>query len=253
MNNQEVSSMYIIYSHQNLSFFSGISLTERIGTIWRQMKAVTIELNIFETANTSRDAYESATGRITTRVYFTFLALSMGVIVVYTSINLRAQIITVQNPSDATFNMLYKNYRNRLHCPCSQITISYGSFMSISPVFHPVCTSWLVSKEWIAYLTVIRDQNNYMEDDFRRIGPSFFIALASLCELANVTITNAWHVVSHSVLYADEALPLNYFLVHARTIFSEFETTTTEELKNSFATTSLLTQSILITDGGGVT
>ena len=208
---------------------------------------------MFETANTSTDAYESATGRMTTRAYVVFLALSMGVIVVYTSINLRAQIITVQNPSDGTFNVLYKSYRNRLHCPCSEITIPYGSFISISPVFHPVCTSWLVSKEWIAYLTLISNQNNYMEDDFRRIGPSFFIALASLCELANVTITNAWHVVSHSVLYADEALPMSYFLVYARTIFSQFQTTTTGELKNSFAVNNLLTQSILITDGGGVT
>ena len=208
---------------------------------------------MFETATTSTNTFELATGRITTRVYITLLALSMGVIAMYASIDLRAQSITVQNPSETTFNKLYKTYRSTLHCPCSEITIPYGSFMSTLPVFHPVCTSWLVSQEWITYLTDIQKEINYLNDDFRSNAPSFFTALASLCELANVTINNAWRVVSHSVLYADEALPLNYFLVHARSIFSQFQSTTAEELKNSFATINLLTRSILITEGGSVT
>lgn len=226
---------------------------ERVRKTWQQLEKITVELNLFETVNSGTDSYELVTGRITTRVYFIFLALSMGILVLYTSINMRVQSITVKNPSEADFIALYAKYQNILHCPCSEVTIPYGSFISISPVFHPVCTSWLVSEEWIQYVTSVRSlQSYYEDDDFRTNAHSFFSALATLCDLANITFTNAWRVVSHSVLYSDQVLPMNYFSILAHATFDLFRTSTTAELKRGFAIINLQTQSILIPEGGNV-
>ena len=117
------------------------------------MKKMSVELNLFDTAPGSTDPYQLATERITTRVYLISLALSISILIFYTSISPRFEIITIRNPLGDDFNKFYEQYRSTLHCPCHQITIAYGLFMSISPVFHPVCTSWLVSEEWFRYLT----------------------------------------------------------------------------------------------------
>jgi hypothetical protein len=214
------------------------------------MKKMVVELNLFETAAGSTDPYQIATERITTRVYLISLALSIGSLMFYTSISLRFESITIQNPSGDDFNQLYEHYRSTLHCPCSLITIPYGSFISISPVFHPVCTSWLVSEEWFRYLTFIKRLFAYLGDDFRKSAPSFFIALGSLCKLANRTIANAWDVVTHAAFYSDEALPRDYLSADANEIFSRFQAGTTQEFKSSFAIMSVQTQSILVSEGG---
>jgi hypothetical protein len=228
-------------------------MPERVRTICRQMRELIVTLNLFETVNTSTDPHELSTGRMTTRVYLIFLTFSMYILVLYTSIGLRVESITVKNPSEANFNVLYNKYHSTLHCPCSEITTPYGSFISISPVFHPVCRSWLVSNEWIEYLTSIRGRlNHYEPDDFRSNARSVFNALATLCDLANVTIINAWRVVSRSVLYTDEVLPMNYFSLLARATFDLFQTSTTAELKRSFAVINLQTQSIFVPEEGSI-
>ncbi|CAF3330590.1 unnamed protein product [Rotaria sp. Silwood2] len=51
--------------------------------------------------------------------------------------------ITVQipNPSLSTYEYLSKHYSNSLQCSCSQISISYPSFLTIEPRFHYLCSS----------------------------------------------------------------------------------------------------------------
>ena len=228
----------------------GVSISQRIRSAWEQVRKTLVELNLFETAAGLTDRYVLVTERITTRVYLTFLAVSIGILIFYAFIDLRMQSMTVRNPSRDDFNRLYEQYRSKLHCPCSQLTIPYGSFLSISPVFHPACTSWLVSEEWFQYLIMIRRQHHYLRDDFRLNAPSFFITLGSLCKLADRTIVNAWDAASHTVLYADEALPRDYLLADANEILSRFQTSTKQEFKSSFAIISLQTQSILVSEGG---
>ena len=228
-------------------------MLERARKIWRLLWNMLVELNLFETATASSNPFELVTGRIKTRVYLISLALSMGILISYTSISLRVQNITVQNPSVDHFNMLYDKYRSTLHCPCSQITIEYGSFMSIAPVFHPVCESWLVSPNWTEFLTTTLGELAYEKDDFRKHATSFFTALASLCELSNTAITNAWRVFSHFTLYGDEALSRNYFQAFINQTLSRFQDRTTKEFKSSFAIIALQTQSILDAQGNSVT
>lgn len=217
------------------------------------MKCMASELNLFDTRETSTDPFEQATGRIMTRTYIVFLCLSMAIIIFYTAINLRIESHAVQDPSETVFRTLYDRYPSTLHCPCSKITIPYGSFVSLAPTFHPVCTSWLVSDEWIQYVTDMKNvRSDYFEDDFRSYAPSFFSVLVTLCNLAETTVDNAWEVVSRSVLVTDEALSNEYLITRANTSIAQFQTNTVDEFKRGFAIINMHTQDMLIPEGGNI-
>ena len=207
-------------------------------------------MNLFETAETNSDPFELITQRITTRAFLISLFISIIIIVFYTSISLRMQSETITNPSESIFQTLYDNYESTLHCPCSEIAISYGSFITISPVFHPICTSWLVSKEWIQYLAELMIRDPYENDDFRSKSAAFFNALATLCALAKTTVSNAWRVVNRSTLITDETLSRKYLLLRSNAIINLFQTSTVAEFKRSLSIIELQTQSMLIPDEG---
>jgi hypothetical protein len=240
------------YRNNKVLLFLGVSLSERIRTLWQRVKTLIIEMNLFETAETNSDPFQLITEIITTRVYIVSLCISIAIIVLYASINLRVQSEIIQNPSESIFQTLHDNYESTLHCPCSNITISYGSFISISPVFHPMCTSWLVSEEWIQYLSKLTIEENYLADDFHTQSAVFFRALATLCALAETTVSNAWRITNHSTLITDETLPLKYLLGRSNAAITLFQTSTLAEFKRSLSIIDFHTENILIPDKGNV-
>ncbi|UJR06721.1 hypothetical protein I4U23_011010 [Adineta vaga] len=112
--------------------------------------------------------------------------------------------------------------------------------------------AWLVSKEWIKYLSDKTIYENYVNDDFHMKSAAFFNALATLCTLVKTTVSNAWRVVSHSALITSETLPLNYLLVRSNETVTLFQTNTIAEFKRCLSIIDLHTQSNLIPDDSNV-
>ncbi|UJR24141.1 hypothetical protein I4U23_027107 [Adineta vaga] len=210
-----------------------ISLSIRLKMFGQQLITLIINLNLFETADAARDPFELTTTRIITRVYLITLATAIIIIIFYTSITFRLKNEIVDNPSQTTFEILQETYSSTLKCSCSDITIPYGSFISISPILHPVCSSWLISDSWIEHLTTIQDRAQ-IDTDFRKTAPSFFRTLSTLCSLAN------------------EVLPLDYLLVRVSSTIQLFQTSTVDEFKRTLAIINFQTQTTLIADGGNV-
>src|SRR5215467_3052189 len=86
------------------------------------------------------------------------LFMSIGsfiILLLFNSLSTQTSTVTVSSPSLTTYNHLQALHLNTLRCPCSNMTIPYHTFTSLSPIFHPVCSSDFVSDPWLKMLTVL--------------------------------------------------------------------------------------------------
>jgi hypothetical protein len=98
--------------------------------------------------------------------------------------------VTYSHPSYNIYKQLYTKYSDKLICPCSEITPTYGSFVSIIPAYHPICSSAFIEKIWLDQLVLKKgDRNNtFVMSDWRIMSLVYFQSLAALCKLAHNTI-----------------------------------------------------------------
>ena len=106
--------------------------------------------------------------------FFSFLSLFLVslYILFYISLQkLQPRAITITEITPTIFKQLYLDHAATLSCPCSATTIPYETFVSNSIIFHPVCSSFFISQEWIEALYLI-DASTYGVTDFRTTAHS---------------------------------------------------------------------------------
>ncbi len=108
-----------------------------------------------------------------------------------TTISEQTTSVTYSRPSYNIYKQLYTKYSDKLICPCSEITPTYGSFVSIIPAYHPICSSAFIEKIWLDQLVLKKgDRNNtFVMSDWRIMSLGYFQSLAALCKLAHNTIS----------------------------------------------------------------
>ncbi|CAF1200007.1 unnamed protein product [Adineta ricciae] len=157
-----------------------------------------INLNLFE--NKLTDAKYLYEQRFTTRLFILFFTILFIIISIFVIISKQSQLIMISQPSEEDYQQLNDKYGSLVTCPCSQISVPYGTFLNINFVIHQMCSSDLVSVEWINYLSSFNPMNvtdwiiPSVAQDFRIFGASYFQLLQVFCQLANKTIENAQNV-----------------------------------------------------------
>ncbi|CAF4115857.1 unnamed protein product, partial [Adineta steineri] len=116
-----------------------------------------------------------------------------------------SRIVTISNVTPSVFDQLHHEHGETLSCPCSTITIPYSTFATNMVLFHPVCSSVIVSREWIEgfYLPVA---NLYLLVDFRTTAFSQFELLAALCSISNDIVSKALLDIQNNQLVTVELL-----------------------------------------------
>ncbi|CAF1361513.1 unnamed protein product [Rotaria magnacalcarata] len=111
-------------------------------------------LNLFNDDNTAAtpEAEETRDQIRATRIYVVLLNVSLSVLVILSSLAPRNESVTIKKTSLATYEQLQMVYPDTLSCPCQNIAISHDSFISIIPTYRQVCSSDLISYEWIVSL-----------------------------------------------------------------------------------------------------
>ncbi|CAF1013034.1 unnamed protein product [Adineta ricciae] len=182
------------------------------------------------------DAFELITLRISTWTYLIVLCLSMLIIVLFTCLNDQIHYGSVDDPSIADFEYLKEKYTKSTQCPCSEIAIPHYSFISLSPHFHPVCTSDFVSDLWFKSIADAGwpQHINKVEDVFIS-GHKYFKSLSSLCQLTKTTVLGALSIFNQSSLITDQTLSNAEFTAHTRHSFNQFVLNTAAEVKHSIA------------------
>lgn len=84
---------------------------------------------------------------------------------------LQARTVVISNMDEYKFEKLYVEHGELLSCPCSTITTLYKTFVSHTIRFHPVCSSFFTSQQWIDVL-YISNKHLYGVGDFRKTASS---------------------------------------------------------------------------------
>ena len=145
-------------------------------------------LNLFESKKDSSLTEEERgkiihEQKISTRIYLVLIILSMMVIIVYGLVVERTITATVKAPTAETFLQLATRYQTTVQCPChlSNIVIKYNQFVQIETRLHTVCSSPLITQEW---LNILYKTNVYSVTDVRTILSAYWQLIDGFCRLS---------------------------------------------------------------------
>ncbi|CAF5083063.1 unnamed protein product, partial [Rotaria sp. Silwood1] len=165
--------------------------------------------------------------RIATRLFVILLTGSLLVLLLFTSISKQTNSVTYHQPSYTTYERLQSEYPDTLNCLCSEITQSYSSFVSLHPLFHPICSSVFVTDFWFTQLQYEDPNSQALPiNDWRIAALGYFQALAALCQLANSTVNDALR------RFGDRSFVSSRLLTNAL-LQEEFDSTVNEFIYNT--------------------
>lgn len=221
-------------------------------SIFQRIHSRLIQFNIYRIGRRSDDPYDVKTEFISTRIYIIVLTLSIIIFLIFLSAPIKQYDIIIENPSVEIFERLYRNYSTQVKCPCRRIIINYGSFLSLTPEFHPICSSDFLSDEWMYSLTGIPFTDlfqmiklKYKYDGFHHIGDSFFSTVKTLCSMAQTTYSNSYLLFKHSAFVTDYSMSSTELYIRINDILNEFQSNTITDFKQLFSLTRFHTQSML--------
>lgn len=162
------------------------------------------------------------------------------VLVLFGSLSAQTVTITALTPTLITYNNLQNLYSDTLKCPCSTVIIPYQTFVSLSPVFHQVCSSDLIDDRWLKVLK--NGANPLLTIDWRNIAASQFSLLSELCRLADKTAEDAVHRLLLQSFIASSVLTEINFNSQLNATLEEFFQSTTSAFGFFITVTQLLLQ-----------
>jgi hypothetical protein len=182
---------------------------------------------LFASIPPSTNPSELQAQHISTRAFIVLLGLSLSILVLYTSTVRIVKTVTVQTPDLDRYNQLYADHPQTLTCPCTKISMKYGTFLHINHSLHQVCSSVFVSEEFIAYTG--QSSNSFRRtDSFQNGGFSAFQALRAICQLVQDAISISVEQF-YSISYVNSVtIPTTHFQSQANTLVQQFISSTTK-------------------------
>jgi hypothetical protein len=192
------------------------SAVARLMTFVSQIRNWLKQLNAFDNPTKATANYLQQQRRAT-HVYFLLLSSALFILVMYNSLAYSTKKFTVSSPSLEQYQQLQQQYGvDALNCPCSQVSITYSSFIDIECGFHPVCTSQFISDSYLHQLFQIYnglDTEYATANAFTLQGTIFshFQVLLTLCNLARDAFTDARQEYLTSSLISASMIDYNLF------------------------------------------
>ena len=187
------------FSHRRESL---ATLRRHLSTLPRRL----IDLNLFHHPHKS-NPLTAQRERHSTRLYLTFILISMITLLFYHSLVENRKTISVPYPTQQKYEDLFQSKDiSSLQCPCTHLSISYARFVRANTTLHEICSSPFVQLPWIRSIFGDGDWSNLTTDNFYGRGVLYFQGLRSMCLLYQENIT---HYVSHflsTVMISDRML-----------------------------------------------
>jgi hypothetical protein len=166
--------------------------------------------------------------RHATYVYFVLLAVGVYILVLYNSLTYFTDSFTVTSPSLQQFQQLQQHYgADVFNCPCSQVSITYSSFIDFECGFHPVCTSQFISDSYLQELFELYkelDKQSATTNAFTLYGTMFshFQVLRTLCNLVRDAFQDARQQYLTSSIISAYMIDYNLFDKQMNTSMAAF-------------------------------
>ena len=190
------------------------------------------EYNIFD--NNSVEPSIVRIQRWSTRLYIIILWLAMMVLIIYTSLHVSTREFRIEKPALSTYLSLYNEHAN-LECPCADISISYRRFLQLSPSYHQICSSELLSDRWIHFLFDDDQTTSRYAADFRATASQQFQILRQLCQLSINAVENGLETLYSRELISGYLLSKDFFEAKLQADIMTFERISSEHFWRELA------------------
>jgi hypothetical protein len=206
-------------------------ILERLRLVPNALRQRLVSLNLFE-GQGPHTPTSVLRERIATRLFMLLLIVGSTAFVIYSFFSVTNRIVTVTQPPLASYEQLYRDHADTLQCPCSQLSVPNGAFLNVTFILQQVCSSELVSTEWLNYVAsfdstlLLGPTDALFNRDFRRAGASYFQLLAIFCSLATTIIDDAHHVFATDQFVNDRMLPPPLFNQQTQNLIEIFINTT---------------------------
>jgi len=195
---------------------TSLSVTQRLLKIIDQIRKKLINLNMFSTSS------DIVNGIYATRVYLVLLISGIIILVFYASIIVRIENKTMKQPTYEQYEQLISQYSSSMKCPCSQLSISQSTFMTIQPNYHQICSSDFIREDrWLLYSSGL--SGAVFVFDFRTTGMPLFSLLETFCEMTKETIRNELTVFYDNQFVSGQILMNETFHSQAWTLIQQFQ------------------------------
>lgn len=144
-----------------------------------------LQLNIYK--KSFDNGPSSSQDLIATRTYVCTFVLSILITTIIATFYIRTITSVEYSPLLKRFSKLSNDYPNTLHCVCSQISITYKTFVSIETKLHQVCSSEFVKQGWIDQVFAQHNQLSSSFDDYRITLSFFWQIISRFCVISEKT------------------------------------------------------------------
>lgn len=196
-------------------------------------------LNVFDSRSTDQKIVYGEI--VSTRVFLVLLLISIVILTMYTSLSLQFSTYILELPTHGTYEKLLEKHSDSVHCPCRRISVSYGQFIRLQPTFHQVCSSGLISQEWIdftfaANLTVIWPM------DVRTSLSAMWQLLSALCQSSIRILIDNLDGFKNSPLISSILLSEKLLKTKVQTALKTLEETAADSFMRPLIVASRLTE-----------
>ncbi|CAF1632663.1 unnamed protein product [Rotaria sp. Silwood1] len=168
--------------------------------------------------------------RIATRFHLFFLLISLISFSFYLLLKEDLQQKTIYQPSEFQFKELEKIYSSNLFCPCSTISMSYSTFVTIESYFHQVCSSDFMLDAWINYIKGDNMLNDYFPMfDYRNSGVLQFQLLSMLCQHAQQTVKISIKTFLQTQFLSSQVISKNRFETKINSSINDWKSQTIDQ------------------------
>ena len=186
-----------------------------------------------------------------TRFYLCFMVVGILTTIVVTASIPRTVEKVEHLPSSKKFAHLIGKYPSTLHCPCSQMSIAYETFVFARVEFHQVCSSQFIQQSWIDVVFAEQNRSATSIDDHRRMLSFFWQVIADYCDISKSVWVNTLTAFGGSHMLSSEAVAENVVRSQAEASLDDQK----QLAQTAFARNSLLIRRIVsgnrITSGMG--
>ena len=144
-------------------------------------RQILISLNVFDN--------EMDQTALVSIVYLLLVGASFSIALLFVALGRETHSYISMSPSESTFELLNAQYGvESVSCPCTQIATPYNTFLTLSPVYHQVCSSDLISSDW---WKLVWGTGGIFQLKDQPLLSTYFRMLSSMCELSKETVKNA--------------------------------------------------------------
>ncbi|CAF3953325.1 unnamed protein product, partial [Rotaria sp. Silwood1] len=174
-----------------------MSLLRLLRSLFKILREKFATVNLFDSRSDDRTTVRREI--LSTRLFIFLLATSVVILIVYAFTTVQVKSETIKLPTQSVYEHLQKKYADTLQCPCRKISISYGRFVNVVPLFHQVCSSDFVSQFWIDFTFEI-NTTLIWPIDVRKSLSAMWQMIGVLCQTATNTTLNVLEQFANSSL-----------------------------------------------------